>query len=409
MKILHTSDWHLGKRIENFSRLEEQKQVLEEIVDSANREEADAVIVAGDLFDTFNPSTEAVELFYKILKQLANDGQRAVIAIAGNHDSPHRIEAPDPLARECGIIFCGYPNSEIKPFTLKSGLQISHSAPGFIEIKLPSNKTPLRLVTTPYANELRLKTSLNPENKEASLREVLKEAWAKTALKYCDKEGVNLLMTHLFIVDEGASLPKEPDDEKPILYVGGAQPVYSADIPSQIQYVALGHLHRYQDVKGASCPVIYTGSPLAYSFSEADQQKFVALAELNPGHEAEVTRIPLQTGRRLLRKRFDDVDNAVKWLIQNPDVFVELTIVSDTFLKTEDRKRIYDAHDGIVTIIPEVLNQNFNATNPSSPAINIQKGMTELFDDFFRYEKGQSPNSRIKELFKEIIGGQEEV
>src|ERR1035437_3612263 len=113
MKILHTSDWHLGKRLESFSRFEEQKAVLSEICEIADREQVNAIIISGDLFDTFNPPVEAMDLFYKTLKRLANNGQRAVIALAGNHDSPDRIEAPEPLARECGILLAGYPNSLI--------------------------------------------------------------------------------------------------------------------------------------------------------------------------------------------------------------------------------------------------------------------------------------------------------
>ena len=99
MKLLHTSDWHLGKRLGDFSRFEEQQAVMQEICDIADRELADAILVAGDLFDSFNPPTEAVDLFYKTLRKLSKNGSRPVIAIAGNHDSPDRIEAPDPLAR----------------------------------------------------------------------------------------------------------------------------------------------------------------------------------------------------------------------------------------------------------------------------------------------------------------------
>ena len=99
MKILHTADWHLGKKLETIPRIEEQKTVLEEICEIADREAVHAVLVAGDLFDTFNPSSEAEELLYKTLKRLSKNGRRAVIAIAGNHDSPKHIEAPDPLAR----------------------------------------------------------------------------------------------------------------------------------------------------------------------------------------------------------------------------------------------------------------------------------------------------------------------
>src|SRR5690554_6441145 len=160
MKILHTSDGHLGKRLGDMSRLEEQKAVMQEICDVADREEADVVIVAGDLFDTFNPTAEAVDLFYKTLKQLANNGSRLVIAIAGNHDSPDRIEAPDPLARACGIIFAGYPNSVVIPFGLDCGLKVLQNNEGFLELQLPGTEVPLRILMTPYANEYRLKTFL---------------------------------------------------------------------------------------------------------------------------------------------------------------------------------------------------------------------------------------------------------
>lgn len=403
MKILHTSDWHLGKRLESFSRLEEQKAVLNEICEIADKETVNAVIVAGDLFDTFNPSTEAVELFYKSLKRLSANGQRAVIAIAGNHDSPDRVEAPDPLARECGILFTGYPNSRVHLYSLESGLQVIHSDEGFMELKVPGNHPPLRILSTPYANELRLKTFLAPDNKEASLRQVLKESWQSMANKYCDDQGINLLVTHLFMMQEGKKMPEEPEDEKPILYVGGAQPVFTSDIPDNIQYTALGHLHRYQEVKGASGPAIYTGSPLAYSFAEANQQKYISLIDAEPGNPVSTSRIELKSGRRLLRKRFEEIDHAVQWLSDNQDVFVELTLVSDTYLKTEDRKRIYSAHDGVVTIIPEVSNAQSTETQ-EGPAIDLGKGMPELFEDFFSHAKGQRPNERIKELFKEIIG-----
>ena len=137
MKILHTSDWHLGKRLDDFPRFEEQQAVMNEICKIAGNENVDAVLVAGDLFDTFNPPTEAVDLLYKTLKKLTNNGKRPVIAIAGNHDSPDRIEAPDPLARECGIIFAGYPATVVPAFELETGLKILQSEEGFIEINLP--------------------------------------------------------------------------------------------------------------------------------------------------------------------------------------------------------------------------------------------------------------------------------
>lgn len=119
MKILHTSDWHIGKNLESYSRLEEQEEFLKEICELCEKENVDAILLAGDIFDTFNPSSKALELFYKYSKKLSREGGCPLIAIAGNHDSPERIEAPEPLARECGIILLGYPDSSIEPFTGK--------------------------------------------------------------------------------------------------------------------------------------------------------------------------------------------------------------------------------------------------------------------------------------------------
>ncbi len=116
MKILHTADWHLGKKLYDFSRIEEQRAVLEEICQIADSQNADVIVIAGDLYDTFNPPTEATELFYQTLNKLAKNGTRPVIAIAGNHDSADRIEAPDPLAKACGIFFSGFPNYRNKAF-----------------------------------------------------------------------------------------------------------------------------------------------------------------------------------------------------------------------------------------------------------------------------------------------------
>ncbi|MFH1318460.1 MAG: exonuclease subunit SbcD, partial [Candidatus Omnitrophota bacterium] len=286
MKILHTSDWHLGKKLERIYRLPEQKLVLKEICEIADKEEVNAVVIAGDLYDVFNPGTDAIELFYRTLKTLSKNGKRAVIAIAGNHDSPDRIEAPDPLARECGIIFSGYPHTEIKPFMLETGLGVTKSEKGFIEVVVPGDKVPLRVLFTPYANEYRLRTYLGDEQREDEFREVLQEMWRGLAKKYCDYMGINILTTHLYMVEKGGEMPEEPEDEKPILHIGGTQAVYSGNVPQEMQYVALGHLHRHIEIEAKQCPVVYSGSPLAYSMSEAGRKKSVIIVDLKPGEPA---------------------------------------------------------------------------------------------------------------------------
>ena len=399
MKILHSADWHLGKRLDSFSRLEEQKIVLDEICIIADEQAVDAVIIAGDLFDAFNPPVEAIELLYKTLKRLTKNGKRPVIAIAGNHDSPDRIDSPEPLARECGIIFMGYPNTEIKTIELENGFEITKTDKGFIELNLPEHNYPLRIIATPYANEVRMKEYFG-EEKEVELSNSLQMGWGDLSEKYCDNKGVNILVTHLYMLKRGGEVLEEPDGEKP-LKIGNADLIYSDIIPSQIQYTALGHLHRHQNVGTDEKPVVYSGSPLSYSFSEAGQQKYVKIINVEPNSIAQLERIPLKSGKQLARKTFNSIDSAVEWLNDNQYTLVELTIESDTYLKSEDLKRLRNAHHEIVHIIPIVKNDN--VMDESSKQVNLNQDITALFSDYFKYSKGQSPNEEIIELFKEII------
>lgn len=406
MKFLHTSDWHLGKRLESLSRLDEQKDVLNEICEIAERQQVDVVLITGDLFDTFNPPTEAVDLFYKTLKRLANDGKRAVVAIAGNHDSPDRIDAPDPLARECGILFAGYPNVLISPFRLDSGIEVTNSEPGFVELRLPGCDVPVRLLITPFANEFRLKAYLGFEDSEEELRKILSEKWGGMAQKYCDNKGVNILISHLFVARKGAVLPEEPEEEKPIVHVGGAQVIYSENIPAQIQYTALGHLHRMQIIDTAPCPVVYSGSPLSYSFAEADQKKYVVQIDIEPGSLPLLTNHELTRAKRLLRKRAQGVEEALTWLSDHQESLVELTMVTDTYLTADERKALLNAHPGIISIIPEINHQN-ESQEPSRVNIDLTKGMEELFTDYFKHSFGQEPNQQLLDLFKEVLAEEE--
>lgn len=401
MRILHTADWHLGKKLETFSRIEEQKEVLEEICRIAEEHVVDVVLIAGDLYDTFTPSTEAEELFYKTLRRLSDQGRRPVVAIAGNHDSPDRIEAPDPLARECGIFFAGFPDSQIRSSALESGVKLESSAPGFVEIQLPSCSYPLRLLLTPYASEQRLRLCFESDDKEQELRDLLSNHWQSLADRYCDAKGVNILLAHLFFADEGKKAEEEPEDERPIVHVGGAQVLYTSSIPDQIQYTALGHLHRCIRMGTATRPVVYSSSPLAYSFAEADQDKYVMLIDAEPGKEVKLEKVKLTCGRRLLRKRFEDIEECVQWLGQNQGTLLELTVVTDEFLTGAERKRLYAAHDGIVAIIPEL--RSINDACSGAMAIDPGRDIRELFQEYFTFRNGQSPNQEIIDLFNEVL------
>ena len=399
MKILHTADWHLGKRLDRFSRLEEQVLVMNEIVEIADRENVDLVLIAGDLFDNFNPRVEATELFYKTLKRLSLNGKRPVIAISGNHDSPSLIDAPDPLARECGIILIGHPKANIAPFELEH-FKISKAAAGFIELEFKNQNFPVRILHTPYANEVRLKEYFG-ENKEVELNNVLRENWKQIADEFCDENGINLLMAHLYMNKKGAPMLEEPEGEKPIK-IGNADLIWSDIIPHQIQYSALGHLHGFQNIGTVEKPVVYSSSPLCYSFSEAGQTKYVSMIEVKPKELVSFEKIALKNGKPLVRKSFDSVEKTIEWLQENPNTLVELTLESETFLKAEERKLIYQSHGGIVHLIPKVKNQDFNENQLSE--INLNQDIQALFKDYFKSKNsGQEANEDLINLFNEIV------
>ena len=405
-KILHTADWHLGKKLDSFSRLEEQIEVMDEICSIANEQNVDMVIVAGDLFDTFNPPVEAIELFYKTLKRLSANGKRPVIAIAGNHDSPDRIDAPNPLAKECGIIFIGNPDSVLTPFKLEDGFEITKVDGNFLEIKHPNHSFPIRIIATPYANELRLKTYLGTEKKDDALNALLKNKWQDYADNYCDEKGVNILTSHLYMLKRGGEILEEPEDEKP-LKVGNAEVIYTDCIPSQIQYTALGHLHSYQAVGGHENPVVYSSSPLAYSFAEVGREKKVVVIEAEPDKKVVVSPIGLKKGRELHRKKFDIIEDAVTWLQDNPYTLVELTLVSDQFLTNDELKKIHDSHDGIIHIIPVIRQEDMGKQTENQ--VNLDQNMEGLFIDYFKSkEKGQEPNEELMALFYEVLNTQSE-
>lgn len=211
-----------------------------------------------------------------------------------------------------------------------------------------------------------------------------------------------MMLAHLLFAADEESLPEEPDDERSINFIGGAPAITTNLLPEQLQYVACGHLHRYQLISREPCPVVYTGSPLAYSFSEADQDKFVVILEAEPRVPVKYRPVRLSSGKRLIRKRFENTDDAVAWLNANPDIYVELTIVSDIYLAARDRKRMLDAHDGIIALIPE-SRQSLIQGNQADAPIDPGQSMEELFRSYFISRKGQQPSENIMDLFREIL------
>ncbi|MCB1176051.1 MAG: exonuclease subunit SbcD [Leptospiraceae bacterium] len=401
MKILHTGDWHLGKYLHQFSRLEEQESFLKNLVNICEKENINLIIITGDIFDTFNPPVSAVELFFKYLKILSNNGKRGIVVIAGNHDSPDRIEAPFPLSMEIGVILAGYPGKKIEPFSLESGLKITRSSPWFLELMLPGENIPVRVILTPYTNEERLKVSLRDSSLE--LKDYLASKWKEVAVEFCNPEGINILVAHLFFMNRGGVSPEESDDEKTILSIGGAERIYTDCIPPEFDYVALGHMHKFQILTENPCPIVYSGSPIAYSTSDNQKEKVIVLIDFSKDKKTTITKIPINDGREIHRKKFNSIPNCIEWLKENPEVFVEITLKSDTYLKTEESKLIYSSHDRILGIIPEVSGEVEKNTGYD---IDLSKSMEELFEEYFEFKKKQKPNEVIIDLFKEVISGE---
>lgn len=404
MKILHTADWHLGKRLDRFDRLPEQRQVLDEICGIAESENVDAVLIAGDLYDTYNPPIEATELFYQTLKRLSNGGKRPVIAIAGNHDSPDRIEAPDPLARECGIVLAGFPHSEVRPFRIETGLAVTQSEPGFISVSIPGIAYPLRLLLTPYANEGRLRKDLGAENPEAQMRELLETHWQQLADRHCDGQGVNMLVGHLLMMSQGEQVPDEnPEEEKSM---GPTSVVYTQNLPKGIQYAALGHIHGHCNMPGGPCPAVYPSSPLTFSFPTRGQNanarsKSVVIVDVEPGKPAEYRPVALSSGLPVLRRLFPNPASAVEWLRDNQDCYVELSIETENYISAEDRRQIMTAHSRVVGPIPVFTNPERTGA-VHGKAIDVSRSREELFRDYFLHLKGVEANAELMELFREV-------
>jgi len=402
MRILHTADWHLGKKLDNFSRHEEQELILKEIIQIANEKDVDIVIIAGDLFDNFNPSNASLELYYYSLKALTGNGKRPVFAIAGNHDSPDKINTTDVLARSLGIYCFGNPKQELQEMRTNSYFSITKTDNDFTEVKFNNYDYPLRLIHTPYANEQRLKESFDFNNEEWELNLALKNHWESLSKKYCDSSGVNILMSHLFMIPTSYTLEefKEPDGERP-LQLGNASLITADTVPNEIQYVALGHLHKYIHWKRANTDFVYSGSPLIYSFSEAMQEKHVIIVDIEPENQAQIQKIALQKGRNVRRMMDNSVEEAIKRIKNYPDDLLELTLKTDSYINQEELQQLREAHDYIIRLIPQpkIESEEKDWTSENAKEQNINN----LFEAFFEAEKGIKPNEEILSLFKEIV------
>lgn len=406
MRILHTSDWHLGKSLENISRIDEQREFIDHLCEVVEDENIELVLVAGDVFDTYNPSAAAEELFYDAIDRLNGKGKRAVVVIAGNHDNPERLCAASPLAYKNGIILLGYPASDASIYKTNNGtIKIIDAGPGWLELSITGCEHNAVIITLPYPSESRLEEVLSQEADEDKLQQAYSDKigsiFSKLGQQFRD-DTVNLAVSHIFL--KGG---KESESER-TLQVGGAMTVYPAVLPSNAHFIALGHLHRPQQVKDAPCPAYYSGSPLAYSFSEADYSKALYIIDAVPGSQSSVKEIYLNCGRPLKRwVAKNGIEDAFKWCEEDRDVgaWIDLEVHTDRVLTMEEQKTLRGLNSGIVNIRPVIISE---LEEVSVYENRETKKIDELFKDYYKYRTGTEISEELMSTFIDVLNQEED-
>lgn len=406
MRILHTSDWHLGRTIEGESRFKEQQDFIDEIINILEEQKIDLVLIAGDIFDTYNPPAKAEKLFFEAVEQMSDNGKRGVIAIAGNHDSPDRLRAANPLAKKQGIFLLGYPGEDDKGNGSNrvngDAVQKIAGGEGWIELSVPGCAHNAVIYALPYPSEQRLNqvltSSLDDDREmQQAYSERVATAFGEGASHF-KEDTVNLAVSHLFVLGGYTS-----ESERDIM-LGGAFVVEPASMPANAHYVALGHLHRPQKVGGTKVPCRYSGSPLYYSFSEVDQQKEVVIVDAAPGKETKVDSIKLKSGKPMFLKRFNSFQEAHDWCSreENKEVWLHLEIESPEPLSNAKLEELNSIHQGI--IYRRVILPGVEITEEKERRLS-QLSLEEKFDRYVTKMTGAKPEEELVKLFLELSSG----
>lgn len=286
-RLLHTSDWHLGKPLADLDRTEEFRRFLDFLLESVLETEADALVVAGDIFDGATPPQSAVRLYFDFLAALYQRSACVAVVTAGNHDSPSHLESPrDLLGVLRTRVVASLPENRAE-----------------LLVPLPSAESPALVVAAvPFLRERDLRTGRlgqSAEEIERDLRDGIRRRYqeiAEAALPWSQRGVPVLAMGHLTAL--GASVSESERE----IHVGGLGQVGADAFPKAFAYIALGHLHRPQAVGGCA-HIRYSGSPLALSFSEASDAKELRLLDFEGGALVGSEAIPVPQARRLVSVR----------------------------------------------------------------------------------------------------------
>ena len=365
MKILHTSDWHLGRTLHKVDLHEHQAAFLDWLVDLVEAEQVDVVAIPGDVYDRAVPAVSSVTLLDRALARLADTGATVVLT-SGNHDSPERL---------------GFGRS-----LMRGGIHLLTDLPGIEHpVSVEDEHGEVLFFGLPYLEPDRARTELAGEGEEPLARSheaVTRAALDRVRERAADHPGARtVVLAHTFVSGGEAS------DSERDLSVGGVDSV-PAGVLGGIDYLALGHLHGCQDLsRSVGAPAWYSGSPLAFSFSERHHRKSVLLVELGaPGTPAEVRRIETPVPRRLteLRGTLSEIlarrdEHAGDWL---------KAVVTDTARPAHLQEQLREAYPHL--LLTEYAPEGREARE-GTPVVRREQNPLEVMDEFLAHVTGGDP------------------
>lgn len=391
MKIIHTADWHLGKHLEGASRLEEQEAFLRDFVALVETHQTDLVIIAGDVYDASNPPSKAESLFYDALKAISRHGERMTLVISGNHDSPERLVAAGPLAREHGIVMAGTPKTVVET-GIYGRHQVVASGEGYFEAQIGHERAVI--LTVPYPSEKRLSEVLyqdgdTDEERLDSYTDRIKTLFSQLETHF-RPETVNLAVSHLFAMGS-----VEAGSERSI-QLGGSYIVDGSCLPLSAQYIALGHVHKPQIVPGTDRKARYSGSPLHYNKKEIGYQKQCLLVDVKPGEEALITELPLPVYKPIEIWKCRGMAEALEKAEANKDrdCWVYMEIETDTYIREDEIKQLRSLKKDILEIMP-LLQNNQQEGGAEDHERFADLSFTEHFVNFYEKERTVAPSEAL--------------
>ena len=369
MKLIHLSDLHLGKRVNDFPMLEDQAYILDRVLEIAGEEQPDAVLIAGDVYDKTVPSAEAVALLDDFLVKLA-DRSLPVLLISGNHDSPERLAFANRLMEGRGVYIAPVYHGEVSPVTLED------------------DRGPVDFWLLPFLKPAHIRRFF-PEEGVESFTDAMACAIRHMSL---DPARRNVLVTHQFVTGAARCESEE-------VSVGGADNV-DASVFAPFDYVALGHLHGPQNVGGER--IRYCGTPLKYSFSEAGHQKSVTIVELGEKGSLEVRAVPLLPQRDMveLLGSFAQLKSPEFYGQVDRDAYVRVILT--------DENDIYDAMGQLRPVYPNLMALDYDNLRTRSGAVvleeaDVKRDPLELFADFYQQQNHQPMSEEQRRYLTELL------